>query len=378
MYKDLSHLSDNEIAGLMERYYSGESATKLIKEYSLSARPSDLFRLFPPEVFDKYLCEYCNLELVIDRRSKTMNDLPKYEKDLYCPNCGHRPYFTGCRCDNCVQEQARLKEEQQEKIAAYYSKSRVPVDFFSLSFENKVFLGALCRALLKENLYEVSPYSDSNVTLAPSGDLCHELYSGLIHNNVIAVSPISPLDAFDINDDEFPSVFYTYSVTYNLNLLFPPNKQDLFTEILNPTYYSPEHSGEALDLWKKIAVAECIEYLQHQLNNVGFEFSPGEKTYKTFEIILNDFSVAQIYGVIWKAVADSSKLYLEKGLSKSHAANSVIGNCERYAERAKINHWNLTPYRRIRDLPQSTLSTFFFNRVLGIGDMGFEVPPTIV
>lgn len=90
------------------------------------------------------------------------------------------------------------------------------------------------------------------------------------------------------------------------------------------------------------------------------------------------FSVSQIYGIIWCAVADASKLYLEKGISKKHAANSVIGACERYAERAKINGWDLTQYNRIKDLPQSELSLFYFNRVLGIGEMGFRVPPTVV
>lgn len=239
-------------------------------------------------------------------------------------------------------------------------------------------MGALCRALLKENLYEITPYSDSEIILAPTNDMLHKMYSVLIHKGVIVVSPQSPLDAFDRDSEDFPNIFYTYKVTYCLNLKFPPNKQDLFTEILNPSYYTIEYANSALALWKQIAVAECIEYLQHQLNKVNFEFSPGDKTYKTFEIILEDFSVSQIYGIIWRAVADASKLYLEKGISKKHAANSVIGACERYAERAKINGWDLTQYNRIKDLPQSTLSLFFFNRVLGIGESGFKAPPNSI
>ena len=109
-----------------------------------------------------------------------------------------------------------------------------------------------------------------------------------------------------------------------------------------------------------------------------FYFKKSKPIRQTFEIILNDFSVSQIYGIIWRAVADASKLYLEKGISKKHAANSVIGARERYAERAKINGWDLTQYNRIKDLPRSELSLFYFNRVLGIGEMGFRVPPTIV
>jgi hypothetical protein len=152
----------------------------------------------------------------------------------------------------------------------------------------------------------------------------------------------------------------------------------LFTEILDPSYYSKSHADEALALWKEIAIAECIEYLQHQLKAVNFAFSPGEKTHKVFDIILNDFSVSQIYGIIWRAVANASKSCLERSISKKHAANSVIGACERYAENAKMNGWDLNQYNRIKDLPQSILSEFYFNRVLGIGDMGFRIPPTIV
>lgn len=378
MGKDLSHLTSEEIETLMRRYYNGEAVSKLIKEYNVSVHASELYKLFPPEVYQNYSCEYCGEFLVINRPSKTMKNFPKYERDLYCPICGHKPFQEQCRCENCLEEEQLLRIEQLEQIQEVYSRARTPIDFSSLSFENKVFLGALCRALLRENLYEIAPYSDSEVVLTPTDDLRKKMYSNLIHEQIIAVSPQSPLEAFATDSGDFPNTFYTYKVTYLLNLVFPSNKQDLFTEILNPNYYSADCADEALTLWKEIAVAECIEYLQYQLDKVNFEFTPGDKTYKTFEIILNDFSVSQVYGIIWRAVADASKLYLQKGISKKHAANSVIGACERYAERAKLNGWDLTQYNRIKDLPQSTLSLFYFNRVLGIGEMGFRVSPTFV
>lgn len=378
MKKDLSHLSSDEIETLIHRYYDGETATKLIKEYDLSVRASELYKCFPPEVYQEYYCEYCDEFLVMNRPSKTMRNAPKHKQDLYCPVCGHKPFYDYCRCKNCLEEERQRRIDQLKQIQEVYSSPRTPVDFFDLSFENKVFLGALCRALLRENLYEIAPCLESKVALAPTDDLRKKMYSNLIHENIIAVSPRSPLEAFVTDSENFPNTFYTYKVTYFLNLVFPPNKQDLFTDILNPSYYSADYADKALTLWKEIAVAECIEYLKYQLDKVNFEFTPGDKTYKIFEIILNDFSVSQIYGIIWRAVADASKLYLEKGISKKQAANSVIGACERYAERAKINGWDLTQYNRIKDVPQSSLSLFYFNRVLGIGEMGFRIPPTIV
>lgn len=71
MTKDLSHLSDENIQSLMSRYYNGESASKLIKEYNISTSTSssNLYKLFPPEIFDNYTCEYCNGPLVASTRS---------------------------------------------------------------------------------------------------------------------------------------------------------------------------------------------------------------------------------------------------------------------------------------------------------------------
>lgn len=63
-------------------------------------------------------------------------------------------------------------------------------------------------------------------------------------------------------------------------------------------------------------------------------------------------------------------------MSKKHAANTTIGLCQRYIERAKINGWKLTEYKKPKDLLQSELSRFFFNRVIKIGELGFTMQPT--
>jgi len=377
MHNNLDHLTAEQIADLLARYYAGESTKKLISAFELKVQPSSLYKLFPPEEYDNYHCEYCASVLVVDRLSKDKQKQPKYERDLYCPVCGHHP-FCSCQCENCEQSRQEELERQLEEIKATYSEPREPMLFDDISFDSKVFLGALCRVLLKENLYEISPHTNIHMPLAPTNDLRKDIYTNLTHKNIIRVSPISSIEAFDTESEDFPNVYYIYKVTYNLNLKFPPNKQDLFSAILSPSYYCNEFAAEALSLWKKIAIAECIEYLLYQLDNVGFDFTAGEKTYKTFEIILEDFSVSQIYGIIWKAVADASKLYLEKGMSRKQAANTTISACERYAERARINGWDLKGYSRIKDLPQSALSLIFFNRVLGIGDQGFTTPPTTV
>ena len=109
----------------------------------------------------------------------------------------------------------------------------------------------------------------------------------------------------------------------------------------------------------------------------GFDFQPGEKTRQLFKQLLRDFSVAQIYGIIYRSVANASKYYMQQGVTKKRAANSVIGRCRRYAEKAIFKDWELTQFVRRKDLPQSELSAFYFNRVLRIGEKGFQEKPSI-
>lgn len=85
----------------------------------------------------------------------------------------------------------------------------------------------------------------------------------------------------------------------------------------------------------------------------------------------------QIYSFIWKGIKDASQRYLKITISKRHAANSVISICQRYGENVKLNGWQVKPFVRRYDLPQSELSAYFFNQVVKIGDKGFTCTPNI-
>jgi len=66
---------------------------------------------------------------------------------------------------------------------------------------------------------------------------------------------------------------------------------------------------------------------------------------------------------------------LERTLGKKQAANSVISACQTYGEKIKIERWDFKGYSRIKDLPPSVLSEYFFNKVIRIGDKGFSMVP---
>ena len=85
--------------------------------------------------------------------------------------------------------------------------------------------------------------------------------------------------------EDFPNVYYTYEVEYNLNVDYGKSKKDMVYKILNPSYYTQKNSECAYQLWVEIAVEECIEYLIYQLKKVDMNFSPGEKTYMIIKIM---------------------------------------------------------------------------------------------
>lgn len=56
-------------------------------------------------------------------------------------------------------------------------------------------------------MHEVLPFEESEIILAPTNELRKKIYSNLIHEQVLAVSPTSPVEAFDVTDESFPNVF---------------------------------------------------------------------------------------------------------------------------------------------------------------------------
>ncbi|TAH59727.1 MAG: hypothetical protein EWM50_07560 [Gottschalkiaceae bacterium] len=385
----IAHLSDEQIEELIRRYYSNENAGSLVEEYDINISPSRLYTIFPPEICYEQICPNCNIPMVKDRKSKSSYSYRRNNKnDFYCYLCGHITNLQRCRCSNCIirreneaerrAEEKRLEElRKRQLISETYSLGKsIKIEFDSISFRDRVYLGSLLRACLSEDLTTIYSVESCDRSLAPLEDMRRELVLSLSNKNIIVVSPDSPIEAFTESEDiEFPNVYYIYKVNYHLNIEFLGDKQEFISKIINPVEFDKEYSDEAYIMWKDIALAECLEYFNYQMKSVNFNFNPGDKTLAVFNDLLSKYSVSQIYGIIYKSIAQATKFYQEGNVGKKQAANSVIGNCQRFGERAEINGWDLTKYRRTKECPQTMISEFFFNRVLRIGDNGFNMPP---
>ncbi|WP_294367827.1 hypothetical protein [uncultured Clostridium sp.] len=388
IHEKLRHLTMLQIESLMNKYYNGIKASDIIKEYNIDTTSSKLYTLFPPIICEDIICPVCNEPMYKERDSKSSYSWNK--KKPFCAICGHTDEII-CKCNYCIAERekvrklneerkVRILQEKREKIKKVYDLNIVPVNYSELNFREKVFLGALLRTSLSEDMEVILPLNDAERELAPTIGYIKEILSYLIGRGVVSVDSNSSIDAFlDSNEEkdiEFPNVYYITMVKYRINIVGDEDIKNILSKIINPKSFSDADKEDALNIWKEIALEECIEYFEYQMKSVRFDFNIGEKTIAIFKDLLENFSVSQIYGIIYKSVANATKYYQESSVSKKQAANSVIGGCQRYAERAMINNWELAKYSRIKELPQSMISEFFFDRVIGVGSLGFNMPPS--
>jgi hypothetical protein len=226
-----------------------------------------------------------------------------------------------------------MREKIREKHEL--SKTRPVSHIYRLSLTDAIYLISIMRGAY-EDLTKIKPIDLFEQPLAATNDLKREIILQAHDNGLIFVHPDSETDAFV---DETLDRFYIYKVYYapmvtEKSIVDPKTLvTDLHQYVSLP--WTEEECEEALILWKKIALSECMEYLLLVMNEHQFEFTPGEKTTQYLEFALQHFSTGQVYNIIWRAVKDAAAFFVrERGVSKKHAANVAISSIQRSAERA--------------------------------------------
>ena len=389
----LAHLSEDEMELLIASYYSGSKASDLVAQFHIDARASELFKFFSPKVLQDILCPYCGVNLWQIRGSKSSS----YEILPHCPLCEHQNTQGTrqvCGCKNCRQKAVEIKHSIEERkrglVRAYYKSAELweEPDAYGLlgrlSLRDVVFVAALFRNANLDTQGTVGPPFAGERPLAPTSDLQHKLITHLSGRGLIRVSAdLSPLDAFKF-DDAVTAVdaHYIYKVRYRLFPMLPLNMiADVMRriEVLASEKYwlrsSETSAGDAVLLWKELALHEVLQVFDHQGSIHGLQPPSGEKTILTFQVLLEDYSVAQIYNFVWGAARDAAAYYQRGGITKSQAANSMVGGCRTRADKAKVEGWAVKPYGRDRQLPRSELNLVLHDTFTGIGEKGFTERP---
>jgi len=376
----LSHLTQEQIEELMKRYYNNEKNDLLIEEYNIDIRNSLLSKTFPLKEHKNIVCPFCDIPMLSYRESKSTSSWHKEE--IFCQECSHKHNISFCNCLNCKKNKEILQEiQRQEKklldnekieilLSTFIYESEDSIDLDTLTIKDKLYISALLRTSLSEDLEYINPISSTNLKLAPTKKYKMNLISYLRENNFILFSPNTALDSVIIEDEEIIS-YYPMDVTFKLNIDLD-NYEEHIQNLLHLDIIEDIDSELKIQLWSEIALSECLEFLYAKMEeyNLPIDYI-GDKTISALKESLKHFSTSQNFNFIWRTVKNAAAFYQKDKISKKHAVNTIAGGILRSCEKAKAENWEVKGYGRDYNYPQSLISEIFFDTILEIGDKGF-------
>ncbi|WP_299807826.1 hypothetical protein [uncultured Shewanella sp.] len=383
----ISHLSTEQIDELYQKYLIGIKNSDLIEEYGIDANPNMLIKLLPPLLRKDVTCPHCDLPMQQKRRSKSSYGHPPIE----CTACNHvvrgdSQTSESCRCVSCVR--LRLDAQQQQELIdralieeEYSLESIVPIEYSALTFTDKILLLTLFRDHTDGDFNHILSLDDSARTdsLCPDNEMTAMYIMRLYSNEAIVVNPNSRKEAF-CKDENFKDFDFS-KVQWVPNIIIQGSERAAL-ETVHLCIYTELREGlkeewqeDIYELLNAIAIAEVIQYLTYKADELGVFFGAKKKAREIIDILIESFSVSQIYYFALKAVNDAHLYYTKhSNVSKKRAGNTIPGKMMSLGERALGEGWNLSSYSRVAACPRSALSKVLFDLILEDADAGFTKP----
>lgn len=388
IHEKLAHLSKKEIIELMDQYYhKGVRVKKLVEDYKVDCRPNDLHKYFPPIVLDRQ-CPVCGENFLKKRPSRTEIENwgnPYREikaKKAYCPCCGHIDDEI-CGCDACVEKRNKeyiKRETELEKMAneikielekSYTGK--VCVD--ELDFKDRVYLASLLGHALSEDTSVIKSLSecDNPCSCLADGDMDERIIDYLLKRNIIIIDINSLKYALKHGEDE------NRFMRYKLNVEIDDNNIDTLQELMNPKIDFSEGKNilEGYNLWKEVAINDCMAFLVNEIAKKNVEFCPVKKTEIMMDSMLKHFSIRQVQYIIYKSVNEVSKVYLKNKFNRESFPDIVFRRMIFWDSCMTYRESEVAEYRGGKKFSYNNLHGVLFFKVLGLWDKGLRCVPNI-
>lgn len=376
----LSHLGDAQIKELIRRYYAGEPIVKLLVEYEIQCRKSDLYRHFPRQALDCPCCNYCGgilLEILPSRSATTYGS-----RQAYCQSCGHKPFESHkCKCFGCAEKRKHAKAEHQaavrkaiEEFADVPNESDLPArEVGALTLWQSIALLSLVRSCSWHSETTLDQLAESVFPLSPETSLTQRLLDTLLASNLVYIDPSSPTDAFAFADERLSGYDPTL-VRWRIGARNPVLLIQRLESVSARGDWPIHWTNELENVCYALGVAECRQYARHYLGERGLR-EPGDTALRTLiENLLRDYSVAQICRVLWHGARSAADFLVRRMVNRQHASNFFVGASQRWADRARNEGWEVKPFSRNYQLDRSQMSHVLYDVSLGIGDAGFTEP----
>jgi len=292
-------------------------------------------------------------------------------------------------CASCHGQEAERKafaaaqEEQAKRTRLwrrYWPRPLPTREPERCSIADLVFLVALTRAGASEDLAWIAPLHTLPDRLSPTAEFDEKVLLHLNGRCLTSVHTGSTFSAFEWDEKGEPGGFMVGEVFWTIGK--DPEEAREFVRraeaLLKSDSWPERWLREIPTLWREVLVEECLQYLAWALDKHRLPFRPGLKTRMTFGNVLDQFSLGQVYNMTLRKTKDAAAAFQSRELSsQQHAANTVPGSIQRFADYARANDWSVYLYRRNPGVPQSFVSSVFFDTALRLGEYAFTTPLTV-
>ena len=373
----LSHLNSVELLELMNRYYAGERVSALLQGFKIHCSVGLLCSHFPPEPTHE-ICRFCDAAMIRPRRSRSW----RYSVELRCSQCAHFE-TTHCKCPGC-QEVRRLAEQKQlqqqsSKVVQFclehwsYNESAVEPSQLS-ALEALAFISLVrCGGWLDE--YRIGPLQASSIPFAPSSPCFQaDLIDRLITVGLVSPDMSSSLTAFSGLHGKILN-WDLEKVQWLLRIPVAADFVHALEDVVASSAWPQNWKMECTKIWHELAVAECKEFCAYSVSQRDLPMPGATAVSALVENLLRDFSVSQCYQLIWASASDATDYRVRKGITARHAANYLIGVCQRRADRSRAEGWTIKGFHRNFQLGRSQISYVLHDVFLKHGEIGFFACP---
>lgn len=352
-------LSKEEMDHLWERYQNQENIKTLISEFKLNIHANQFLHIFPPVMTD-ISCPYCAKEMLRERNNRRTNKNATGNM-AYCPLCAHdeSPY---CKCAACYLRQIeRHRLQQEEKLAMVNRRHATPPP----ASEHALATASL-PSLMACILVDLPPQSQP---IAPNDSLERWAQQAMEENILSLDLAHCSLDAFTATGEIAIDTLLAYKS--NVMISSPPLEQGqkasyILEKLQNPHSEWKKTPTAIKELWLDIAQAECLDFLQKQLDERHFHgLRIPDQIAPNLRAMLVKKPTAILFAIILFAVKEVIDDYQKtSSKTKQAALNKISYFLDKKFELTIKENSNIHPYSSGKPRSRSKANEIFVNDIL--------------
>ena len=168
-------------------------------------------------------------------------------------------------------------------------------------------------------------------------------------------------------------------IRYKLNVEIDDNNIDALQELMSPKIdFSDDNNIVAgYDLWKEVAMNDCMTFLVNEMRKEKVEFCPVKKTYILMDSMLKHFSIRQVKYIIYTSIDEVSRKYTKSKLKRGVFPDIVFRRMEYWDSSMTYRESELPEYIASKRFLYNNLHGVLFFKVLGLGEKGLRCVASI-